>query len=106
MSRSTAWGKSRWRDRDCIRVLVADHEIAREDLGAIREIEPGLETVGVAGPARYLAGLVEQVQPDMAVLDPRLPAMGRHGVCARLVERHLCLGAFMVSNCPRFGRFV
>lgn len=97
MSQAPAVGVSASEDPARIRLLVADHEIAREGLRAILETEPDLQVVAVGGPDTDLIRLVERVQPDIVLLDPRLPGLGGPGVCARLIERHPRLRVLIVS---------
>jgi DNA-binding NarL/FixJ family response regulator len=56
-----------------MRVAVADDAvILREGLARLLQ-EAGFEVVGLAGDAEQLLGLVERSQPDVAVIDIRMP---------------------------------
>jgi len=56
-----------------VRVVVADDAvILREGLARLLE-EAGFEVIGLAGDADALYALVEQEQPDVAIVDIRMP---------------------------------
>jgi DNA-binding NarL/FixJ family response regulator len=56
-----------------VRVVVADDAvILREGLARLLE-EAGFEVVGVAADADELCALVEQLQPDVSIVDIRMP---------------------------------
>lgn len=59
-----------------VRVVVADeHPLFRDGIEhAVRE-RPDLELVGSAGDGREALRLVHELQPDVAVLDVRLPGL-------------------------------
>ncbi len=54
-------------------LLVDDHPIMRHGLAQLIQTEPGLEVCGQAGSARDGLRAVEQMQPDIAVIDLTLP---------------------------------
>src|SRR5438105_1076524 len=60
--------------------LVDDHPLFREGLRAILMPVRGFEIVGEAGEARDAYALVEQLQPDVVVIDVALP--GQNGIVA------------------------
>jgi two-component system, NarL family, response regulator DevR len=53
--------------------LLDDHEIVRQGLRALFESQPDLEVVGEAGTATDALTRIPPLQPDVAVLDVRLP---------------------------------
>lgn len=59
--------------------------MVRQGLRALLAAEPDFEIVGEAGEGQLAAALVEQLQPDVLVLDLMLPGMGGLGV-ARQVQ--------------------
>ena len=61
---------------DLIRVLIADdHLIVREGLRLILETAEGMELVGEAADGAGAVRLAIQVQPDVVLMDLRMPGM-------------------------------
>jgi DNA-binding NarL/FixJ family response regulator len=59
-----------------IRVLVVDDQrLIRDGIASLLSIEPGLLVVGTAGDGRAALELVEQLQPDVVLMDVRMPTM-------------------------------
>jgi DNA-binding NarL/FixJ family response regulator len=59
-----------------IRILVADdHPIVRQGLVSILEEEPDMEIVGEANNGQEAVALFQQHQPDVTLLDLRMPTM-------------------------------
>lgn len=56
-------------------VLADDHEIVRQGLRALLEAEPGFQVVGEAGDGLETIRLVEQLQPDVLVVDIMMPGL-------------------------------
>ncbi len=71
-----------------LRVLVADdHPLFRQAVcGAIAR-HPGLMLVGEAGDGRQALELIDELEPDVAVLDHRMPEMTGAEVCEALQAR-------------------
>lgn len=64
-----------------IRILVVDdHEIVRQGLVSLLNTEPGLSVVAVAGNGQQAVEAFAEHQPDITLMDLRLPVMG--GVAA------------------------
>ena len=63
-------------DERRIRVLLADdHNIVREGLAAVINLEDDMEVVGQAGDGCALLKLYLQLRPDVTLLDLRMPVM-------------------------------
>ena len=59
-----------------IRVLVADDQaLIRDSFRLILELEPDLEVVGEAGNGREAVALARQLQPDVVLMDIRMPVL-------------------------------
>lgn len=59
-----------------IRVLIADdHPVVRQGLGTMVKYESALELVGEASNGREAVELFRRYQPDVALLDLRMPEM-------------------------------
>jgi two-component system response regulator DevR len=59
-------------------VLCDDHELVRRGLRSLLHGVPGYEVVGEAGDANEAVTVVDQLTPDVVVMDVRLP--GRSGI--------------------------
>lgn len=57
-----------------IRIVIADdHPIVRDGLTAILERDPGIEVVGQAAGGREAVTLITELQPDVVLMDLRMP---------------------------------
>jgi len=71
-----------------IRVLLADdHAVVRQGVRQFLEEDPGIEVVAEASDGTEALRLVENHQPDVAVLDIRMPGMSGVGATRRIRER-------------------
>lgn len=60
-----------------IRVLIADdHPVVRTGLALLIKYEPGMEVVAEAGDGVQAVQLFRQHQPDVTLMDLRMPGMG------------------------------
>ena len=57
-------------------LLVDDHQILREGLAAMLSVNWGYDICGQAGNGREAIQKAIQLQPDVVVLDLRMPVMG------------------------------
>ena len=64
--------------------MVEDHQMVREALRDVLKKEPDIEVVGEAGNAREAIDGIRALQPDVVVLDIRLPDLNGVEVAARL----------------------
>lgn len=64
--------------------LVDDHEIVRRGVGSLLDDEDGIEVVGEAGTAAQAMARVPALEPDVVVLDVRLPDGDGVTVCRDL----------------------
>ena len=87
-----------------VRVLVADdHPIYREGIVRAVKDRPDLELVGEAGDGRAALAQIQELEPDVAVLDIRMPGLEGPQVLAALKRdgnetEVLFLSAFMESE--------
>jgi len=56
-------------------VLVDDHEVARRALRSVLRADPNLEVVGEAAEGKEALKKVEELRPDIVLLDISLPDM-------------------------------
>ena len=62
-------------------LLVDDHEVVRLGLKALLERNPNFEVVGEASSAREALEQVATLQPDVVVMDIRLPGTSGIEAC-------------------------
>jgi CheY-like chemotaxis protein len=67
--------------------LLDDHEVVRRGLRELLESE-GIEVVGEAGTAAEAFGRIRALDPDVAVLDVRIPDGDGVSVCRDMRSRH------------------
>jgi DNA-binding NarL/FixJ family response regulator len=65
-------------------LLVDDHEVVRVGVRALIDRQPGMEVVGEAGTVREAVRQVEQLAPDVVVLDIRLPGGSGLDACRQI----------------------
>ncbi|MGI5215274.1 response regulator [Plantactinospora sp. CA-290183] len=62
--------------KDRLRIILADdHTVMRAGLVALLASEPTIDIVGEAGDGRAAIELVKRVEPDVALLDLRMPIL-------------------------------
>ncbi len=79
-------------------VLVDDHEVVRLGLKALLERHPHFEVVGEAGSAREALEQVEVLEPDVVVMDIRLPGVSGIEACEEIVNRHPDIKVIMLTS--------
>ncbi len=71
------------------RVVVADDQpVVLEGFAAILAAAPDLEVVGTAPDGERLVALVGRTEPDVAVVDVRMPVLDGIAATARIVAEH------------------
>ena len=92
-------------------MIVDDHESVRELLRAIVEDAPEDVVVsGEADGARTALETIDRVDPDVVVLDARMPDVSGFEAAPRILERRpgqkilLCSGEVSVEVCDRAER--
>jgi two-component system response regulator DevR len=78
--------------------LVDDHEVVRRGVRDLLEAEDDLEVVGEAGTGEEAISRVGSAQPDVAVVDLRLPDMDGIEVCRELRSRHPELHCLILTS--------
>jgi two-component system response regulator DevR len=68
--------------------LVDDHEIVRRGIAELVDAERDLEVVGEASDVRQALARIAATQPDVAVLDVRLPDGNGIDLCREIRSRH------------------
>jgi len=69
-----------------IRIVIADdHPLIRQGLRQVIEIEPNLKIVGEAGNGNEALSMIEELQPDAAILDVDMPHQDGFQVARSLI---------------------
>lgn len=69
-------------------VVVDDHTVMRAGVVALLAGEDGIEIVGEAGDGRDALGLVARHDPDVALVDLRMPVLDGVGATTEIVARY------------------
>ncbi|UNC93403.1 response regulator [Candidatus Contubernalis alkaliaceticus] len=69
-------------------IIVDDQEIVREGLKLTLQCEPGFNIIGEAANGNELIKLLENVCPDVILLDDRMPNENGIDICKRLMRRY------------------
>ena len=78
-------------------VVVDDHALHRDGTRQILQAHPDLQVVGDADSGEVALALVNQLRPDVVLLDIRLPGMNGIEVTRRLTRDHPEVRVLMVS---------
>jgi DNA-binding NarL/FixJ family response regulator len=78
--------------------LLDDHEVVRRGLRDLIDGEEDLEVVGEAGTAEEALARVPSTQPDIAILDVRLPDGDGVEVCREIRSRHPNVACLMLTS--------
>ncbi len=65
-------------------VLIDDHHIVRQGLHSILDPDPGFQIVGEAGSGAEALRVIEASQPDIVLLDLRLPDFDGVQLCQQI----------------------
>jgi len=79
-------------------ILVDDHEVVRLGLKALLERHPHFEVVGEAASSREAIELVNNVQPDVVVMDIRLPGTSGIEACEEITRRFPTTKVIMLTS--------
>ncbi|MBI4885318.1 MAG: response regulator transcription factor [Actinobacteria bacterium] len=78
--------------------LLDDHEIVRRGVRELLEAEPDIVVVGEASNAREAVQRIAAVQPNVAVLDVRLPDGSGVEVCRDVRSQHPEVACLMLTS--------
>jgi len=78
-------------------VVVDDHALHRDVTRQILEAHADLRVVGEAASGEVALALVNQLRPDVVLMDIRLPGMNGIEVTRQLIKNHPDLRVLMVS---------
>jgi two-component system response regulator DevR len=78
-------------------VLVDDHWIVRQGIRSILDLDPNFVVVGEADSGPQALDVVRDQQPDIVLLDLKLPGLSGLEVCHRIVEEHPCTAVLILT---------
>jgi DNA-binding NarL/FixJ family response regulator len=79
-------------------LLVDDHEVVRLGLATLLEDTPGVSVVGEAGSAHEALRACERLEPDLVILDIRLPDQPGVDVCHRITQRWPAIKVIILTS--------
>ena len=79
-------------------LLVDDHEVVRLGLKSLLERHPHFDIVGEASSAREALEQVATLEPDVVVMDIRLPGASGIEVCEEIVNRYPNTKVIMLTS--------
>jgi len=79
-------------------ILVDDHEVVRLGLKALLDRHPHFEVVGEAASSREAIELVANIQPDVVVMDVRLPGTSGIEACEEITRRYPTTKVIMLTS--------
>ena len=78
-------------------ILADDHQVVRKGFRALLSVEPDFKIVGEAGEGFETVKLVEQLQPDVLVLDLMMAGINGLEVTRQLIKKNNKLGIVILS---------
>ncbi len=81
-----------------LRVMLADdHTLVRAGLHKLIDSLPGVEVVGEAGDGQTLLTMVEQMHPDVVLMDIAMPGLNGLETTARLLQNNPSVRVMILS---------
>jgi len=79
-------------------ILVDDHEVVRIGLKTLIERHPEFEVIGEASSAREAVEKTASLEPDVVVMDIRLPGVSGIDACEEIVKRFPKIKVLMLTS--------
>jgi len=82
-----------------VRVLIVDDQtVVREGLAAILGTDPEIEVVGLAGNGQQALELVPEAQPDIVLMDLKMPVLNGVQATRRLRQQHPMIRVLVLTT--------
>jgi two-component system, NarL family, response regulator DevR len=81
-------------------VVVDDHEVVRQGLAAMLDRRPGFQVVGEAGTVAEALEVTTRFEPDLVVMDVRLPDGSGIEACREIRENLPATRVMMLTSYP------
>jgi DNA-binding NarL/FixJ family response regulator len=78
-------------------VIVDDHELARAGLRALLTGQRGLELVGEAANGHEAVELCRRLQPDLALVDVRMPELDGMATCRVIKQEYPTISVILIT---------
>lgn len=78
--------------------LVDDQQLIRQGIQILLELEPDMKVVGQASNGREAVALVEQLRPDVVLMDIRMPELDGVAATRILHERFPTVGVIILTT--------
>ena len=79
-------------------ILIDDHTLIRTGLRQMLSDAKGMEVIGEAGTGKEGIALTQQLNPDLILLDIRLPDMNGLAIATRLLQKNPEIKILVVSS--------
>ena len=79
-------------------LLVDDHEMVRRGVAGLLETDPGIEVIGEAATAAQARARILAMNPDVAILDVRLPDGSGVDVCRDIRAANPSIRCLMLTS--------
>ncbi|SFQ11082.1 MULTISPECIES: response regulator [Actinomadura] len=84
---------------DKTRILVVDDQtVVREGLVLLLELLPGIEVAGACGDGEQAIAMVEEMRPDVVLMDLRMPRVDGVEATRRIKEAHPDVGIVVLTT--------
>jgi DNA-binding NarL/FixJ family response regulator len=82
-----------------VRVLIVDDQtVVREGLAAILGTDPEIDVVGLAGDGREALALADELQPDVVLMDLKMPVLDGVQATQQLQRYHPGISVLVLST--------
>ena len=82
-----------------VRVLICDDQtVVREGLAAILSTDPEIQVVGLAGNGQDALALVAEMEPDVVLMDLKMPVLNGVQATQRLQQSHPAVNVLVLTT--------